>query len=141
MKKTNFDYVRIFTIAIMVIVLAMTFIPINPWSTPPQHSETVSYKLYSFFENVVNAARSSYPFVVAFGILFYLATIAAIVFLLLNKRNIYLASLAIGMFCMTPFLYPLFLSMYFALGVILIYVVLIIFELIVRYKYQVNMNK
>ena len=141
MKKAKLDYVKVLTIAVIAIVLVMTFIPINPWSTPPHHSETVSYKLYSFFENVVNAARSSYPFVVAFGILFYLATIAAIVFLLLNKRNIYLASLALGMFCMTPFLYPLFLSMYFALGVILIYVVLIVFELIIRYKHQVNVNK
>lgn len=129
MIKKKYDLVDFITLFFLIVALAMSFVPVNPWTTGcPPNSEgcKVRYRFFSFFENSVELIHSVHPYLFVLMILFYVGTILSIVFLILDKRLLFKIALIISACVMAFFILPISLSVYFGIGITIIYLALFV---------------
>ncbi len=129
MIKKKYDLADFITLFFLIVALAMSFVPVNPWTTGcPPNSEgcKVRYRFFSFFENSVELIHSVHPGFFALMIMFYVGTILSIVFLILDKRLLLKIALTISACVMAFFMLPTSFSVYFGIGITTIYFALFV---------------
>ena len=127
MIKKKYDLADFITLFFLIVALAMSFVPVNPWTTgcPPNSEDCkVTYRFFSFFENSIGLVHSARPYFFAFMILFYIGTILSIVFLIFDKRLFLKIALSLSACVAALFIWPVPFSMYFGIGTTIIYLAL-----------------
>ena len=149
MKKTNFDYVKVLTIAAIAIILILSFLPINPDSHysgthDPETHKAIIITEYKAFYTILPFYTKKVPnigatmMVICF-FLFYISSVLAIAFLLFNKNNGFKIAIAVATLCIVPFAGVFVYVSIFALIVTLVYIALFVIS-IINFKYKEHVS-
>ncbi len=150
MKNPKLDYVKIFTISVVIIVLVLSFLPINPYEyysgeVEPETRKAIYITIYKpFYTIVINYSRDILLFVpflmtLAFFV-YYIGSLLAIIYLLFDKNKEFLIFLVVSTLCMIPYAATLSYVSIFALVTIIVYIVLIVINALNYRNTQLKTN-
>lgn len=138
MNKKSFDYHKIFTIVVLIIVLIMTFLPINVYAIDTgDHSKVtgdpiIIYEYRSFFVVIFRIIRDIDAYFFYFGmafILYYVSTLVALFLLIIDKKTEFKISLTISMLFMFSMIFLFMYIIWFAVVVSIVYLFLLILNI------------
>ena len=137
MNKKNINWIKVISITLIVVTLVMSFVPVNPWSTPapPEYEVEPTYRFFSYAKNVfglVSAGSSGAwaIFEVISALLFYIGSLVSLVFVIINKKLQFKITMLFCVMFLIPTSFPALTSTYYVIGAISVYLLIFLINYI-----------